>query len=106
MSCFILTPHLSATYYQLQIRNSIEDPDSKNHTLDDFVYEAATRFHSANVARVVSASAIQHAAILVCNDVPYHTVAILIKPSSVASHLNTPTSLVLQNLRMMMMTLF
>lgn len=51
--------------HQLQIRNSVDEDDSKNSTLNDFVYEVATRFHPSNVARVINTSTIQHVAVLV-----------------------------------------
>ncbi|KAI9438662.1 hypothetical protein H4582DRAFT_2076294 [Lactarius indigo] len=50
--------------YREMIRNSVDDDDSKNSTLNDFVYEVATRFHPSNVARVINTHTIQHVAIL------------------------------------------
>ncbi|KAH9038200.1 hypothetical protein EDB85DRAFT_2141962 [Lactarius pseudohatsudake] len=50
--------------YSELIRNSVSDNDSKNFTLNDFVYEVATRFQPSNVTRVINAHTIQHVAIL------------------------------------------
>ncbi|KAH9040803.1 hypothetical protein EDB85DRAFT_1886870 [Lactarius pseudohatsudake] len=50
--------------YSELIRNSVSDDDSKNFTLNDFVYEVATRFQPSNVTRVINAHTIQHVAIL------------------------------------------
>ncbi|KAH9040604.1 hypothetical protein EDB84DRAFT_1646509 [Lactarius hengduanensis] len=50
--------------YRELIRNSVDDDDDKNSTLDDFIYDVATRFHPSNVARFINPHTIQHVAIL------------------------------------------
>ncbi|KAH9036306.1 hypothetical protein EDB85DRAFT_2143136 [Lactarius pseudohatsudake] len=50
--------------YCEMIRNSVDDDDSKNSTLNDFVYEVANRFHPSNVSRFINTHTIQHVAIL------------------------------------------
>ncbi|KAH9050164.1 hypothetical protein EDB84DRAFT_1433393 [Lactarius hengduanensis] len=44
---------MSATH-KFTVRNSVDDDDSKNSTLNDFVYEVANRFHPSNVSRFIN----------------------------------------------------
>ncbi|KAH9174064.1 hypothetical protein EDB89DRAFT_2068008 [Lactarius sanguifluus] len=50
--------------YRELIRNSVSDDDGKNSTLNDFVYEVATRFHPSNATHAINTCTIQHVAIL------------------------------------------